>query len=96
MHTGEYVTLVREPRNAYDRNAVRCDNLAGTQVGHVSRGLAAALAPLLDDSSHLAPRVEACIPRDATNQFQMPLTLVRFSLARARARWPCPACKPRQ
>jgi hypothetical protein len=25
-HPGEYVTLVREPHNPYDSNAIRCDN----------------------------------------------------------------------
>jgi SWI/SNF-related matrix-associated actin-dependent regulator of chromatin subfamily A3 len=42
------VDLVREPRNAYDANAVRVDNLRHTQVGHLPRGLAAVLAPLVD------------------------------------------------
>lgn len=26
-HPGEFVTLVREPNNPYDRNAIRVDNL---------------------------------------------------------------------
>ena len=29
---GEFVTLVREPTNAYDANAIRVLNQAGTQV----------------------------------------------------------------
>lgn len=32
VHTGEFVTLVREPRNPYDSNAVRVDNISGVQV----------------------------------------------------------------
>jgi SWI/SNF-related matrix-associated actin-dependent regulator of chromatin subfamily A3 len=86
---GEYVSLVREPRNAYDGNAVRVDNLSGRQVGHISRTVAAGLAPLLDDRSRLAPRLEACIPRPATNQFLMPVELVRARVNDARV----DACK---
>lgn len=35
-HHGEYVDLVREPRNPYDSNAIRVDNLARQQVGELS------------------------------------------------------------
>jgi SWI/SNF-related matrix-associated actin-dependent regulator of chromatin subfamily A3 len=83
VHTGEYVTLVREPHNPYDRNAVRVDNMAGVQVGHISRTLAAALAALMDDRSRLAPRVEASIPRPSTNIFQTPLELFVYGLPEA-------------
>lgn len=31
-HAGEYVTLVREPNNPYDPNAVRVDNFDGKQA----------------------------------------------------------------
>jgi hypothetical protein len=36
-HAGEYVSLVREPQNPYDSNAIRVDNLQGEKVGHVSK-----------------------------------------------------------
>lgn len=36
-HRGEFVDLVREPNNPYDRNAIRVDNLARQQVGWVSK-----------------------------------------------------------
>ena len=29
---GEFVRLIREPRNPYDANAVRVDNMSGQQV----------------------------------------------------------------
>ncbi|CAN0544148.1 unnamed protein product, partial [Ectocarpus sp. 8 AP-2014] len=32
-HLGEFVDLVREPNNPYDRNAIRVDNLTRQQVG---------------------------------------------------------------
>lgn len=31
-HLGEFVDLVREPNNSYDRNAIRVDNLARQQA----------------------------------------------------------------
>ncbi|KAH8119200.1 SNF2 family N-terminal domain-containing protein [Phellopilus nigrolimitatus] len=45
---GEEVTLTREPLNRYDRNAIQVKNIAGAQVGHIPRTIAAKLAPLLD------------------------------------------------
>ncbi|KAF8241560.1 hypothetical protein K440DRAFT_641993 [Wilcoxina mikolae CBS 423.85] len=45
---GEQVLFRREPNNAYDRNAIRINNVNGVQIGHVPRHLAARLAPLLD------------------------------------------------
>jgi SWI/SNF-related matrix-associated actin-dependent regulator of chromatin subfamily A3 len=38
-HPGEFVTLIREPNNPYDRNAIRVDNLRGEKVGHVKVSL---------------------------------------------------------
>lgn len=47
-HPGEYVNLVREANNKYDRNAIRVLNLRYAQVGHINRHSASALAPLID------------------------------------------------
>lgn len=44
---GECVTVKRDPRNQYDRNAIRIDNVVGSQIGHISRVLASKLAPYL-------------------------------------------------
>jgi SWI/SNF-related matrix-associated actin-dependent regulator of chromatin subfamily A3 len=52
IHVGEMANLVREPSNPYDRNALRVDNLAGVQIGHIKKETAAALAPVLDNASH--------------------------------------------
>ncbi|KAL4966801.1 DEAD/DEAH box helicase [Aspergillus stella-maris] len=46
---GEHVILKREPRNQYDRNAIRVDNVMGAQVGHIPRNMAAKLASYLDN-----------------------------------------------
>ena len=40
--------MVREPRNPYDSNAVKVENIQGQQVGHIKRELAAALAYIMD------------------------------------------------
>ena len=51
---GEYVTLNREPRNAFDRNAIRVDNVRGQQIGHIPRQIAAKLARYLDQKLLIA------------------------------------------
>ncbi|KAI6046015.1 SNF2 family N-terminal domain-containing protein [Pisolithus marmoratus] len=45
---GEQVTLQREPRNPYDKNAIKVVNIGGMQVGHIPRDIAAQAAALLD------------------------------------------------
>ncbi|EKM54585.1 uncharacterized protein PHACADRAFT_197015 [Phanerochaete carnosa HHB-10118-sp] len=45
---GEEVRLIREPRNQYDRNAIKVENIGRTQVGHVPRQDAARFAPMMD------------------------------------------------
>ncbi|KAG1716393.1 hypothetical protein ID866_745 [Astraeus odoratus] len=45
---GEKVRVVRDPRNAYDVNAIKVVNIAGMQVGHLPREVAAKIAPLVD------------------------------------------------
>jgi SWI/SNF-related matrix-associated actin-dependent regulator of chromatin subfamily A3 len=78
VHAGEFVTLVREPHNEYDANAVRVDNLSGTQVGHINRHAAVLLAQLLDDGS-LSARVEASAPYPARSVFTVPVLLSVFA-----------------
>jgi len=77
-HPGEYVTLVREPSNPYDRNAIRVDNLRGEKVGHVKGTMAKILAPVMDMSSHLGVRFDATIPRSG-NAYTLPLVLDFYS-----------------
>jgi SWI/SNF-related matrix-associated actin-dependent regulator of chromatin subfamily A3 len=50
---GEYVLVKREPRNEYDSNAIRINNVMGDQIGHLSRQCAAKLAPLMDSRALL-------------------------------------------
>jgi SWI/SNF-related matrix-associated actin-dependent regulator of chromatin subfamily A3 len=44
---GEQVMVRREPGNPYDSNAIRINNVQGTQIGHLPRNLAAKLAPFM-------------------------------------------------
>ena len=73
-HVGEYVYLQREPRNAYDRNAIRVDNLAGVQVGHVPREFAAPLAPLFDGAAAMGVTVEGMITSKG-GKFKLPMQM---------------------
>ncbi|KAI1622935.1 SNF2 family N-terminal domain-containing protein [Exophiala viscosa] len=50
---GEYVKVRREPSNPYDSNAIRIDNVLRDQIGHLSRQVAAKLAPLIDSGQLL-------------------------------------------
>ncbi|CAB9507222.1 regulator of chromatin subfamily A member 3-like 1 [Seminavis robusta] len=73
-HAGEYVSLVREPDNPYDANAIRVDNMAGDKVGHLKRQQAAILAPWMDRAGEHALSVEGTIPHQG-NSFNMPVTV---------------------
>jgi hypothetical protein len=45
---GQPVILEREPKNAFDTNAIRVLDTQRNQVGHIRRSTAAVLAPLMD------------------------------------------------
>ncbi len=47
---GERVSLVREPGNLHDANAIAVHNTRGQRIGFVPRRQAAVLAPYLDSS----------------------------------------------
>ncbi|KAL7498338.1 hypothetical protein ACHAWT_009386 [Skeletonema menzelii] len=74
-HPGEFVRLVREPRNPYDRNAIRVDNLAGEKVGHIKATMAKSLAAIMDNGN---ARLEGTIPRKG-NTYNLPLVLDFYS-----------------
>ncbi|XP_056599172.1 helicase-like transcription factor isoform X3 [Triplophysa dalaica] len=72
VNKGEMVSLVREPQNPYDRNAVVVANVYGSQVGHIRKELAAAVAYIMDNK---LARVEGIVPYGETNKFSMPVNL---------------------
>lgn len=49
--SGEQILMRREPGNPYDSNAIRIDNVAGTQIGHIPRRIAAKLAKFMDNGN---------------------------------------------
>ncbi|XP_056091436.1 helicase-like transcription factor [Rhinichthys klamathensis goyatoka] len=72
VNKGEMVSLVREPQNPYDRNAVMVANVYGSQVGHIKKELAAPMAYIMDNN---LARVEGVVPFGKTNTFTMPVNL---------------------
>lgn len=44
---GEQIMIRREPGNPYDSNAIRINNVQGTQIGHLPRDLSSKLAGFL-------------------------------------------------
>ncbi|KAF0472323.1 SNF2 family helicase [Gigaspora margarita] len=78
INKGEAVTLIREPSNPYDKNAIRVDNIMGVQVGHIPRDVAAALAPLADKGEI---KIEATITGNGV--YSAPLQLHVYGLSQA-------------
>uniref|UniRef100_A0A9J8ACS0 Helicase like transcription factor n=1 Tax=Cyprinus carpio carpio TaxID=630221 RepID=A0A9J8ACS0_CYPCA len=66
------VSLVRQPQNPYDRNAVMVANVFGSQVGHIKKELAAPMAYIMDNN---LARVEGVVPYGEKNTFSMPVNL---------------------
>lgn len=81
-HPGEFIKIVREPNNPYDRNAIRIDNLRNEKVGHIKREQAAMLSRLIDDTTISNLKMEGSIPR-AGNKFQLPLQIVFYSVSQS-------------
>ncbi|CAJ0840720.1 443_t:CDS:10, partial [Entrophospora sp. SA101] len=48
VNRNEAVSIIREPDNIADSNALRVDNILGNQVGHIPRDIARILAPMID------------------------------------------------
>uniref|UniRef100_A0A8C1RPZ9 Helicase-like transcription factor n=1 Tax=Cyprinus carpio TaxID=7962 RepID=A0A8C1RPZ9_CYPCA len=72
VNRGEMVSLVRQPQNPYDRNAVMVANVFGSQVGHIKKELAAPMAYIMDNN---LARVEGVVPYGEKNTFSMPVNL---------------------
>ncbi|KAM9842904.1 helicase-like transcription factor [Aulostomus maculatus] len=72
VNQGEMVGLVRQPQNPYDRNAVMVANIYGSQVGHIKRELAAAMAHIMDNN---LAKVEGVVHSGTKNKFTMPVIL---------------------
>ncbi|PSR78515.1 RAD5-like protein [Coniella lustricola] len=80
---GEIVVLRREPRNQYDKNAVRVDNVLGTQVGHLPAKLVDKLAAHVDSGDL---RIEGTITGEK-GYFDCPVQLALYGPADPIARF---------
>ena len=74
---GEYVVIRREPRNPYDSNAIRVDNVVGNQIGHIPKQIAAKLARLMDSKALL---VEGALT-GRKGEYDVPIGLKLFGSA---------------
>uniref|UniRef100_A0A3Q2Y583 Helicase-like transcription factor n=1 Tax=Hippocampus comes TaxID=109280 RepID=A0A3Q2Y583_HIPCM len=72
VNQGEMVGLEREPHNLYDRNAIMVANIYGSQVGHIRKDLAEAMAYILDRK---LAKVEGVVHSSTKNRFSMPVIL---------------------
>ncbi|XP_051942734.1 helicase-like transcription factor isoform X2 [Hippocampus zosterae] len=68
----EMVGLEREPHNLYDRNAIMVANIYGSQVGHIRKDLAEAMAYILDRK---LAKVEGVVHSSTKKRFSMPVIL---------------------
>lgn len=80
-HPGEYVNLIREPSNPYDRNAIRVDNMHSIKVGHIKGTQARILATIMDSAEQRDGRIklEATIPRRG-NAWNIPCHLQFYAV----------------
>jgi SWI/SNF-related matrix-associated actin-dependent regulator of chromatin subfamily A3 len=71
---GEHILMRREPGNPYDSNAIRIDNVSGTQIGHIPRKVAEKLSKYIDNR-WLRCEGQLAGPK---NSFDCPLTVHLF------------------
>jgi len=72
VNQDEMVIFVREPRNPYDRFAIRVDNINNEKVGHIPRTVVEHLSPLVDSGKFL---FEGSVPYGQANKFAMPIVM---------------------
>lgn len=58
LHVNDKLCLIREPDNIYDSNAILVCDQNFNELGHISKDLAATLAPILDNGQELSATVE--------------------------------------
>jgi type II secretory pathway pseudopilin PulG len=74
LKEGEYITLVHEPNNPYDKNAVRVDSALGT-IGYVARDEAMKIARLLDEKAIAKSYIDAILGGDSGMNYGVKLTV---------------------
>lgn len=71
LKLGAPVSLRREPDNKYDENAVAVI-IFNTKVGHLSRGFAADIAPLIDSGIEVTARRSPSFPNSCMIEITWP------------------------
>ncbi|MBR2836716.1 MAG: single-stranded-DNA-specific exonuclease RecJ [Coriobacteriales bacterium] len=59
LHEGDMLSLIREPQNPHDSNAIKILNGQGTQIGYIKRLIAAAIAPRMDCGAQYEAFIES-------------------------------------
>ncbi len=54
---GDALLLIREPKNRYDRNAIKVCTQSHKQLGYISRELAEDMAPLMDEGNRASAQI---------------------------------------
>ncbi|XP_078380818.1 helicase-like transcription factor isoform X2 [Oculina patagonica] len=72
VNNNEMVSLIREPHNPFDANALRVDNVHGVQVGHIKRELARPLADVVDFG---LARLKGVVPYGANHVYYSPCNI---------------------
>ncbi len=57
LSLGSKLTLVREPKNAFDRWAIRISDARGNKLGYVSADVNEIIARLMDGGKHVCARI---------------------------------------
>jgi hypothetical protein len=85
VSVGEQLSLVREPHNPFDHNAIALlaaeGKAQGKQLGFVPRSLAAVLAPLLDEGLQLSATIQRVVKLPRHGLWTPPVWAVRISLS---------------
>lgn len=81
LKVGAAVTLRREPDNKYDKNAVAVI-IFNMKVGHLSKGFAADMAPLMDSGVPVTARRSPQFPNSCVVEVEWPDGLSGVSATR--------------
>lgn len=80
LKAGDPVTLVREPSNGYDGNAVQVFTESHEHIGYVGRRHAKALAVLLDDAATVDSATVAHFGDTQSHKWPFPTPVVQVAL----------------
>ena len=65
----EWLTLVREPHNQYDSNAIRVNNSEKEQIGHIDKVIAKRIRPIIDGEETFKGMRLECFALDTPDKY---------------------------